>query len=451
MKIKTIAQTDANPSDLVLELNASQIQTNAFVLGKIVTGYQLAAQNTSAAQFSNILNNKKVITVDIVDKAANISRNWNTLNNLNNGTLSTVTVSDGTNTAIKINASQMAVSKTLLNKFSQPLNGSPTFKIEVTEATASQVSDMLDTKEISSFDIKDTSENIGLYLNSLIDAVDTQKINSIKTPNTAVLEMSYSTYNTADTASLLLKINKGAYSLKITDVSVEQMDSLRNNKSIDSFSVVDTVDNIQSISNLDNLTSLGSRLKSIDLVDADIGKSLELSASTYLNRKSVLNKIVGGYSVDLQAVTAKQAVAFSSDIRVNKIDIEDNAKNIASYWNSLVSVNDQIDEIFTGSQISIAISADQFQLGDAVDLQNKFKDSDVKFAVKNATIDQASDLLKADESENFIRNIEIKDNSANIGSHLDDLKEMVTDGFLTKIIHTTNRDPITLSYADMTT
>jgi uncharacterized Zn ribbon protein len=176
-----------------------------------------------------------------------------------------------------------------------------------------------------------------------------------------------------------------------------------------------------------------------------------MSANTYLNRKSVLNKIVGGYSVDLQAVTAKQAVAFSSDIRVNQMDIEDNAKNIASYWNSLVSVNDQIDEIFTGSQISIAISADQFQLGDAVDLQNKFKDSDVKFAIKNATVDQASDLLKADESENFIRNIEIKDNSANIGSHLDDLKAMVTDGFLNKIIHTTNREPITLSYADMTT
>jgi len=176
MKIKTIAQNDTNPSDLVLELDANQIQTNAFVLGKIVTGYQLAAQNTSAAQFTNILNNKKVITVDIVDKAANISRNWNTLNNLNNGTLSTVTVSDGTTSAIKINASQMAVSKTLLNKFSPPeVDGSPTFKIEVTEATASQVTDMLDVKEISSFDIKDTSENIGLYLSSLIDAVDTQK------------------------------------------------------------------------------------------------------------------------------------------------------------------------------------------------------------------------------------------------------------------------------------
>ena len=82
------------------------------MLGKIVTGYQLAAQNTSAAQFTNILNNKKVITVDIVDKAANIARNWNTLNNLNNGTLSTVTVSDGSTATIKINASQMAVSKT---------------------------------------------------------------------------------------------------------------------------------------------------------------------------------------------------------------------------------------------------------------------------------------------------------------------------------------------------
>ena len=55
---------------------------------------------------------------------------------------------------------------------------------------------------------------------------------------------------------------------------------------------------------------------------------------------------------------------------VNQMDIEDNAKNIASYWNSLVSVNDHIDEIFTGQNISIAISADQFQMGDAVDLQN---------------------------------------------------------------------------------
>jgi hypothetical protein len=229
------------------------------------------------------------------------------------------------------------------------------------------------------------------------------------------------------------------------------MDLLKSNKAIDSFSVVDTVDNIESIASLDKLNSLGGRLKSIELVDADIGKSLLLNANTYLNKKSVLNKIVGGYSVDLEAVTAKQAITFSSDIRVNEIDIEDNAKNIASYWNSLVSVNDHIDEIFTGQNISIAISADQFQMGDAVDLQNKFKDTGVKFAVKNASIDQAADLLKADESEKFIRTLEIKDNSANIGSHFDDLKAMLTDGYLTKIVHTTNKEPISITYEDMTT
>ena len=58
-----------------------------------------------------------------------------------------------------------------------------TFKLEVTEAAANQVEELQGNKEISKFDIKDTAENIGLYLDDLIDSASENegKLNFIKT------------------------------------------------------------------------------------------------------------------------------------------------------------------------------------------------------------------------------------------------------------------------------
>ena len=66
LKIKTISQNDRN-IDNILELDALQIRNNASVLGKIITGYQLAAQNTAASQLSSMLANRKVISIYVKD------------------------------------------------------------------------------------------------------------------------------------------------------------------------------------------------------------------------------------------------------------------------------------------------------------------------------------------------------------------------------------------------
>ena len=195
MKIKTISQNNL-AIDNTLELDASQIRNNASVLGKIITGYQLAAQNTAASQLSSMLANRKVISIDVKDTASNISRNWDKINRINTS-LNFVEVSNS-DTAIKIKASQLAVSQDLIAKFKvpdeyvppNPNNGVPVlpsgdFKLEISEATASQVDELQASQQVAAFDIKDTAENIGLYLTDLKNSIDSTdgKLQFIKTAN----------------------------------------------------------------------------------------------------------------------------------------------------------------------------------------------------------------------------------------------------------------------------
>ena len=117
MKIKTISQ-DNMGIDKTLELDATEIKNNSSVLGKIITGYQLAAQNTAASQLNAMLSNRKVISIDVKDSASNISRNWDSINKINSS-INFVEVSDSDN-PIKIKASQLALSQGLINKFNVP-------------------------------------------------------------------------------------------------------------------------------------------------------------------------------------------------------------------------------------------------------------------------------------------------------------------------------------------
>jgi hypothetical protein len=219
MKIKTISQNNQT-EDNVLELTASEIKANSSVLGKIITGYQLAAQNTAASQLSSLLSNRKVISIDIKDTALNISRNWNSLNTYSSS-INLIEVLSTAPNIINIKASQLANSKTLISKFPPPENGIDSFKLNISEASASQATDLLNSNEISSFDVKDTAENIGKYISDLFSG--RSKIISVKTANSSQIEMSYAVYSSPDMTGILGKINKGAYNLKLTDISVAEL------------------------------------------------------------------------------------------------------------------------------------------------------------------------------------------------------------------------------------
>ena len=455
MKIKTIVQNNL-AIDNTLELDATQIKNNASVLGKIITGYQLAAQNTAASQLSSMLANRKVISIDVKDTASNISRNWDKINVISTS-LNFVEVSD-TDTAIKIKASQLAVSQDLIAKFKVPDSyvtpndetaTLPTgnFKLEISEATASQVDELQASQQIAAFDIKDTAENIGLYLADLKNSIDSTdgKLQFIKTANTAQIEMSFSTYSDPDIEILLGKVNKGLYNIKLTDVTVANLESITiptltsnllfNDKAIESIEIVDSVASVQD--NLDLLNAAGSRIKSIDLGyntlnDVPVIAPLTIDAKDFINRQKVLEKINGGYKVDIEKATVKQALSLASNPHVQSIDIEDSSTNISSYWNQLLDINEQLDGIsISGARVSI--TAAQYELGLEADIQDKILQSGipVTFAIKNANIDQALTLVTDDQASRYISSLEIKDSGVNIIGSLTELKDLLADTTIT--------------------
>ena len=480
MKIKTISQNDL-AIDNTLELDALQIRNNASVLGKIITGYQLAAQNTAASQLSSMLANRKVISVDVKDTAANISRNWDKINIIS-PSINFIEVSDF-NSIIKLKSSQLATGQDLISKFKvpdnylRPINGTPVngnvesdrpsgvFKLEISEATASQVDALQASNEVVSFDIKDTAENIILYLEDLKNSISTDgKLLSIKTANTAQLEMSFSTYNESQVSSLLGKINKGLYNIKLTDVTVADLQFLTsptatsnllfNDKAIESIFITDSVAAIQS--NLNLLNNAGSRIKSIDLNSILEGgiqviPPLTIGTTDFINRQKVLDKIVGGYKVDLEKATAKQALSLASNSHVQSIDLEDSSSNISTYWNQLIDINTQLDDIkISGARV--AITATQYELGLEANIQDKISADafPITFAIKNASIHQALNLVVEDAASNFISTLEIKDTGANIINNLDNLKELLAGppSITTSLFQVDPRNVLDISYDD---
>ena len=475
MKIKTISQNNL-AIDNTLELDASQIRNNASVLGKIITGYQLAAQNTAASQLSSMLSNRKVISIDVKDTASNISRNWDKINSINTS-LNFVEVSNS-DTPIKIKASQLAVSQDLIAKFKvpneyvppNPNNGVPVlpsgdFKLEISEATASQVDELQASQQVAAFDIKDTAENITLYLTDLKNSIDSTdgKLQFIKTANTAQIEMSFSSYADPVIEVLLSKVNKGLYNIKLTDVTVANLQLLTQptltsnllfkDKAIESIEIVDSAAEVQEY--LDLLNGAGSRIKSIDLgynsvAGVPVIAPLTVDAKDFINRQRVLEKINGGYKVDIENATVKQALSLASNPHVQSIDIEDSSSNISSYWNQLLDINEQLDDIgISGARVSI--TADQYELGLEVDIQAKIleKDIPVTFAIKNAKIDQALTLVTEDQASKYIRTLEIKDSGVNIVGSLTDLKDLLADTTITtSLFQVDPKNALEITYDD---
>ena len=203
------------------------------------------------------------------------------------------------------------------------------------------------------------------------------------------------------------------------------------------------------------LNNAGSRLKSIDLGYALNGTvpviaPLTIDTKDFINRQTVLDKIVGGYKVDLEKATAKQALSLASNSHVQSIDLEDSSSNISTYWNQLIDINTQLDDIkISGAKVSI--SATQYELGLEADIQGKILAGDipVTFAIKNASIDQALSLVAEDQASGFISNLEIKDTGANIINNLENLKDLLDDtSKTTSLFQVDPRNTLNISYDD---
>src|SRR3569623_1497012 len=435
LRVKSISQTDAATP---LTVTGAQYSADKSILNKFISSDHLAVLDASAAQTLAMKTDHKVISVTVKDTAANLSKNWSTLQSLGTS-LTSVQVSNQT-ADINLPVAQLSSSDTLLSKFAD--DSTHTYNLAGTGVSAADATSIASTAHVDVVDVADDGSNIVGHMDELQALNASGQLRSI-TVGLPQMTMDVSSFQGAQadaTNGVLDKVKRSAYLLAFTGATTADVAYLTANHRIASISINDTSYNIQA--SLDDLNHLGSRLSSI--VQTDSGTALNLTQTQFDSRASVLSKIAGGYTVDLSGVTAAKAVTDARNVHVAGLAVSDNGRNIAAHWSDLLALGNSLDSVTNSDNGAVTVSATNYLQGIHDDLVSKF-DSSTTFSVNLATVAQAQTLA----SDDAVVQIALADWSPNIAANLSSLEDMVSGGKLHSIINQTASTPMALDASQL--
>ena len=435
-----------------IDLTAAQAKSDALVIGKIYNSYQLAVHGASLAQSASLSTNKKVVTIDIVDRGQNIVKSLAMLNRLGSQVKS-VTVTDSEN-PLALSDAQLVSYDTLLGKFEGA------YSVDIASSSALNAKLLLQGggghrgavgadyagvagAHIHSISISDTAANISSYFDGLNDQSKVSKV-TVLGPKTAIVLTAnqLAAAEIAGVDSVLSKITSG-YSLKITDVAaadaVDFSDSSSGfNAHITAITVTDAADSISD--NLVALTALGGKLESLVQTDrlatsTTPAVDFELGYAAWTTHKATLEKVVGNYSAILSGVSAGVAATVAADSHISAFSVTDSGAEMAKNFDALINVGSRLDEVLQSDTASLkssnsngsslTITAAQYSAGTA--LLDKFSGTAAyALAVTGMTVGQVLDIASSDQ----VVSTTVLDTSANIASNLDALSLKVTSGLV---------------------
>lgn len=401
LRLKEVRGSDSS----TFTVTAEQLQTDALVIGKLYKGYQLSVLGATMNHAQTLVKNSKVVSVDIVDTAANLSANLELLKKLGSD-LNSIDVTDVDN-ALTMSSADYGSYAEVLSKI---LADDSTYTVAIRDASVAEAQALASDDHVSTIAVSDASAAISANLHAL---QLNQKLTAIRqNGKTTPLELTYAQLSTD--AQALAKITD-SYSLKVSGVSAANALSLASgNSRVSSLSISDTGSNITS--KLDDLAALGKRLSQI--TQSDNTSSLSLSVSQWTSQIGTLSKIVGGYSLALSGVSAARARDLVDDSRVRTVAVSDNAAAISKELDTLHSLGAQLTGINQTDQETIGVTAAQWgtQGTTLAKLGNSYT-----LSVNNAQASQLSALL----ADSKVRALSITDTSTNIAGQLDALQDAI--------------------------
>lgn len=462
LKVNTIQSNDTN----LFKVSAEQLKKDAAVIGKIYRGYQLAVFNIDSSTALSVKSNKKIITLDIVDTAAGISKNLNLLGKL--GTqLNSIQITD--NQPLSMTATEYFGRTEILKKVVDVPGNTPNidgpvvpvpdptnanfnnnYQLAILESSAVDAQAIKNNPRIASISVKDTSAAISINLNDLNANDLINDIVVVGTNNAINITFDQLT-SQADTISLL-KSKNSTLKFNVRGVAAGDAKALINDasKRIASISVSDTAGNLAA--KLSDLTSIGKNLTTIVQTDARIsglqGNALSLTANDWMLHIGSLSKILGGYSVNLKDVGAAKALSLANDVRVKSFEVLDTSASISSNFDTLQSLGSKLTLIKQSDAAAIEITGRQY--GSPGNILSKLEDT-YKLSVKNAQANQISTLV---QDINHITSVKVLDTVDNIASNLGALQEAATLDELASNISVSVAGipkPFTLSVTDLET
>jgi hypothetical protein len=436
LRIKSIAQTDAATH---LEITGDQYSQDKLVLGKIITSDLLDVMDVSVAQLRTLATDHKVVTVDIKDQSANLSRNWALLSRLEDS-LTSVEVSDQTN-AIRLTADQLSSGSTLLTKFTDTVDHS--YKLAVTSVSAGSALAVAGTHNVDTIDVLDNSANVTANLTDLQTINGQGKLNTITVSGSGLLSMDISHLQGAELAStqaVLDKIKGHNYTLSVSGMTTLSVADLASNKRVVSMAITDSSDNLESA--LGTLSSLGGRIKTINQSDA--GSALDLTQTQMISYGAVLAKITGGYLANLSGVSAAKATAYAHNTHIGNVAVSDTGRNIMAHWSDLLALGNNLDSISQSDLGALSVTASNYQTGLGSSLVGKFGGG-TTFSVTAASLVQAQAL----SSDNKVTRMELSEESGVIAENMASLETLAAAGKLTSIINQTPNESLALDAGEL--
>jgi len=439
LRIKSIAQTDAATP---MTVSGSQYAADKAVLSKFISSDHLAVLDASAAQARTIQSDHKVISLSIKDSAANLSKNWSTLQSLASS-LTAIQVSNQASD-INITVAQLNTSDALLAKFTD--DGTHSYKLAVSGVAAADAASVASTAHVDVVDIQDDGSNIVANMDDLKTLNAAGQLRSITLGSSLAsqsMTMDIAAFQGSaadDTNGVLDKIKRGAYHLAVTGGTTADLSDLTANHRIGSITISDSSDNLES--SMDALNHLGSRLSSI--VQTDSGTALDLTQAQFDARAAVLSKIAGGYTVNLTSVTAAKAVADAKNVHVAGLAVSDNGRNLAAHWSDLLALGSSLDSVTKSDNGAMTVTAQNYLQGIHDDLVSKF-DSATTFSVSAASVAQAQSLANDDA----VVQIDVADWGNALTDNMSSLQDLVSGGKLHSIVNQTSVNPLVLDASQL--
>ena len=426
VKVKALASDDNG----ILKLNATQLQTDKVVIGKLYKGYQLSVFNVDSMSVLSLKSNKKVVTMDIVDTADNVSKNLVLLDRLGNQ-IHSVRVTDAepavnplTMTAADYlthgNVLSKVINTTYTNSVpdqaqsSTPVSDNNVYKLNIVGASAVDAQTIKDDAHIQSIQVTDSSAAIAVNLDALSDVLS--KVTGISQTD-AVNSLNITAAQWAADQNALTLLGNDNYMVNVQGVAAQDALALMGNVHIASMSVSDSSAHL--LAHLADLATLGKNLATITQTDA--GQKWQLTASDWTKNVGVLSKIVGGYGVDLSEVSASQALSLASDLRVRSLNVSDSGAAISANLDALMGLGTKLEAIQQSDpSTAIQITGEQFGAYAANSLVKL--GANYTLAVSNAKANQ----IQVMASNAHVTDVQVADTVSQIGASLSALQTVVT-------------------------
>ena len=438
--LSTIIQTDARvqgSQGVALNLSATDWMLNIGSLSKIVGGYGVNLKDVGAAKALSLANDARVKSFEILDSAAEISSNFDTLKTL--GTkLTSIKQSD--TSAIEITGRQYDSQGNILSKLES------SYKLDVKNAQANQVSGFVQDKEhLNSVQVIDTVDNIAGNLDAIQEAATPSNLGSnIKvsmsgTPKPFTLSVAdLETYQDA------LQVIQDNYKVNLTNVEASEAKAFVADEAkpihshLLSMTVKASASDLSDKDLVADLNSLGNKISQVN--QKDVGEIISISQADWESNRNLFAKI-NGYQVSLSEVSASGAKNVLLNEHVANVKVVDTASQISLNFGTLMGLGPSVTSIKQPEDDSsnLQLSMELWKTGS--DTLSKIQ-NDYKVELLGSTASDASSVL----ADSTVNSIQIKDSSLEISTNFDSL---VSNDKISNIVLTGAVAPIKLTQSQL--